>query len=462
MARRFTMSRRIFLTLALLHAGCGDGDPPPPAPPLLTAGTESMCAESSTSCINAGVDSVDIGGVHLIHKRVAGDPIVSVRVLFSATEFDYTPRGTHARQIVRTLLDWRGPDGIEADDWARSWADIGGALWTLSNVDYAGLGAHSPRPHWETMWDYLANAIAAPPVDSPGWAITQAELGYASELDTASAAASIDSWNQLFDGHAYNASRDHRDALGDVTSDDLRETWAQWLTPGNVTVIVVGDVPRDALERKVAATFGAITGDLTPGEAGSLASLPATASVTTYPGSATWYVSSTFVAPTIADPDWAALYLATRVLSDRLFEEVREKRGLAYTIYSYLTSMRVGYGRLTFSTDRPSETLPIVREVIDDLRMNPPTQAEVDAQRNRYRTSFLSSAATNDGLASILSTYHLVADDRLLADAQFDRLADVTPEDVSNALDTYFHGLQLAAAGDGEALDPEDLLTLSP
>ena len=454
------MNRRIFLALALLHAGCGDTDVF--EPPLLTAGTESMCTESSASCINAGVETLDVGGVHLIHKRVIGDPIVSVRVLFSATEFDYTPRGTHARRIVRTLLNWRGPDGIEADEWARAWANIGGGFWTFSNVDYAGLGAHAPRTHWETMWDYLANAIDAPPVDSPEWAITQTELGYASELDAPASGAAIDAWNQLFEGHAYNASRDHRDALGDVTSEDLSETWEQWLTRGNVTVVVVGDVPTDMLQQKVAAAFSSLVDEVRPGEPEPLTSHPATASVTSYPGSATWYVSSTFVAPSIADPDWAALYLATRVLSDRLFEEVRDKRGLAYTISAYLTSMRVGYGRLTFSTDRPSETLPVVREVIDELRLNPPTKAEVDAQRNRYRTSFLASSATNDGLATILADYHLVAGDRLIADAQFERLADVTPQDLSNALDTYFHGLQLAAAGDGEALTPEALLTLSP
>ncbi len=421
-----------------------------------------MCTESSTSCINAGVKATDIGGVHLIHKIVEGDPIVSVKVLFSATDFDYTPAGAHARRVARTLLDWRGPNSVESAEWARAWTEIGGAFWTFLGLDYAGVGAHSPQPHWETMWDYLADAINDPPVESPEWAISQIQAGDEAELDDPAAAAAIDAWNHLFENHSYNTPRETRDALAEVIAADISETWSQWRTRGNVTVVVVGDVPTEALREKVASAFGNVTTNAIPGEPETLAPLPATASVRTYPGSATWYVSSTFVAPNIADPDWAPLYLATRVLSDRLFEEVREKRGLAYTIYAYLTSMRVGYGRLTFSTDRPAETLPVVREVIDELRANPPTQAEVDAQLSRYRTSFLTSSATNDGLASILGDYRLVAGDRLLADEQFDRLGEVTPQDVSDALDAYFHGLQLAAAGDGEALTPEDLLTLSP
>jgi zinc protease len=459
MAGRIEMMRRLLAPLALLAYGCGDTIDDPP---VLTAGTESMCTESSEACINAGVEVADLGGVHLIHKQVKGDPIVSLRVLFSATDFDNSPRGVHARRIVRTLLDWRGPDGVESRDWERAWATMGGAFWTFSNVDYAGVAAHVPRTYWEVMWDDVVRALDAPPVDSPDWAITQAQAGYDSELDSPSNAAAFGAWGQIFEGHPYNANRDHLDALAEVTSGDLSEVWAQWRTRGNITVVVVGDVPTDALRARVTAAFGDLDNDVQATDPAPLTPIAASATVTEYPGTATWYVSSTFAAPSIADPDWAALYLATRVLSDRLFEEVREKRGLVYTIASYLTSMRVGYGRLTFSTDRPSETLPVVREVIDELRTVPPTQEEVDAQRNRYRTSFLGSSATNDGLATILSTYHIVGGDRRIADTQFDRLAEVTPQDVSDALDAYFHGLQLAAAGDGEALTADDLLTLSP
>ena len=44
------------------------------------------------------------------------------------------------------------------------------------------------------------------------------------------------------------------------------------------------------------------------------------------------------------DPDWYAALLVTRIfggggLSSRLYEEVREKRGLAYSVYAYLSPM---------------------------------------------------------------------------------------------------------------------------
>jgi len=450
------------LSLVLLALGCGSSTLETEPPPTLVSNQESLCTEASVECINAGVAVEDIDGVHVIYKQVPGDPIVSLRILFGATDYDYTPRGFHARRIARVLLDWRGANGIESTEWERLWANMGGAFWAFNTFDYAGIAARAPRTHWDTMWDYVISAVHAPPVTAPDWAITQTTAGYDSELDKPSSAATLGAWNQIFEGHPYNSDRDHFDELAEVNEDDLRDVWANWLTRGNVTLIVVGDVPMDELRQRVTEGLTILGDEVPASEPPQLSPVEATATVTSYPESTTWYVSSTFAAPRVGDPDWPALYLGARVLSDRLFEEVREKRGLVYTIASYLTTMRVGYGRVTFTTDRLSETLPVVREVIDNLRNEPPTLEEVDAQRNRYRTSFLSSSATNDGLATILSTYHLVADDRLIADTQFERLAEVTPEDVSDAIDAYLHTMQLAAAGAGEELTPEDLLTLSP
>jgi predicted Zn-dependent peptidase len=109
--------------------------------------------------------------------------------------------------------------------------------------------------------------------------------------------------------------------------------------------------------------------------------------------------------PVNADTDSAAMVLMTvlgRGMDSRLFEEVREKRGLVYGISSGTTDFQGGgVSMIEFST-RDSNITPAI-EIVDDelsrIKMNMPSVEEVQRAKNKIKSSFYSAMEDSYSLA---------------------------------------------------------------
>ena len=109
-------------------------------------------------------------------------------------------------------------------------------------------------------------------------------------------------------------------------------------------------------------------------------------------------------------PDRFVLYLLNTILggsmSSRLFQEIREKRGLAYSIYSYVIS-HADCGALVIHAGMERE---LCREVIDIalremmlLKRKLVPQDELDSAREQLRGNFLMSLESSDNLMTRLA-----------------------------------------------------------
>jgi predicted Zn-dependent peptidase len=86
-------------------------------------------------------------------------------------------------------------------------------------------------------------------------------------------------------------------------------------------------------------------------------------------------------------------------MSSRLFQEIREKRGLAYTVYSYISS-HVDIGKLGFYLAvRPDMVVPALEVLFNELelvRSGRLEQAELDAAREYLKGSVLLTSESSD------------------------------------------------------------------
>jgi len=110
------------------------------------------------------------------------------------------------------------------------------------------------------------------------------------------------------------------------------------------------------------------------------------------------------------DPDFIPAFVLNHILgggsfSSRLYREVREKRGLAYSVYSYLSTLdRSGLfmGGTSTRNDRAAETLQIIEEEITRIAKEGPSAEEL-AQAKSYLTgSYLLHFDTSAKVASQL------------------------------------------------------------
>ncbi|MFZ1814654.1 MAG: pitrilysin family protein [Rhizobiaceae bacterium] len=146
-------------------------------------------------------------------------------------------------------------------------------------------------------------------------------------------------------------------------------------------------------------------------------------------------------------PDFFAAYLANHILgggtfSSRLYDTVREKRGLAYSVNSTLATYRhASFVAISAATraDREEETLSIMRSETERLAKEGPTQAELDAAKKyvigSYAINNLDSSTRIAGVLISLQTENLGID---YIDTRAAKIAAVTLDDVRKAARKLF------------------------
>ena len=103
------------------------------------------------------------------------------------------------------------------------------------------------------------------------------------------------------------------------------------------------------------------------------------------------------------EPDYAALYIGNQILGGggfgtRLMEEVREKRGLTYGIYSGFSAMQArGPFMINLQTraELSEGALTLVQDILRNYLASGPTQKELDDAKRELAGSFPLSTASN-------------------------------------------------------------------
>lgn len=117
-------------------------------------------------------------------------------------------------------------------------------------------------------------------------------------------------------------------------------------------------------------------------------------------------------------------------MSSRLFQEIREKRGLAYSVYSYAQQF-AGSGLLGFYAGcHPSkaiEVVEIIREVLHDVAENGMAAEEISRAKGAVKGSLVLSQEDSGSRMSNIGKSEIVYGEVMGFDEILKRITDVTP-----------------------------------
>ncbi|EWC58199.1 peptidase, M16 family [Actinokineospora spheciospongiae] len=144
-------------------------------------------------------------------------------------------------------------------------------------------------------------------------------------------------------------------------------------------------------------------------------------------------------------------------MSSRLFQEVRERRGLAYQVYSSVASY-ADSGHLSVYTgcqpDRLGEVAGVVREVLADVAANGLSDAEVARGKGQLRGGLVLGLEDTSSRMSRIGKGELAYADYLTVEQTLERIAAVTAEDVAVlAKDLLTRPLAAAVVGPYDHID---------
>jgi zinc protease len=219
-----------------------------------------------------------------------------------------------------------------------------------------------------------------------------------------------------FGSHPYGRQTNGTlESVPTITVDDMRDYIRRVIAKGTLKVAVVGDVDPATLGKLLDETFGPLPAkaNLTPVPDVVAAKPPQRAYV---PLDVPQTVI-TFGSPGVMrnDPNFMPAYVVNHVLggsglSSRLYHEVREKRGLAYSVYGALMWMdhsALFIGNTGTRADRASDTVEAIDKEVRRMAEDGPTQQELDEAKSYLKGSQMLQLDTSSKLASGLLQYQL-------------------------------------------------------
>lgn len=270
----------------------------------------------------------------------------------------------------------------------------------------------------------------------------------------------------LYGKHPYSTVSASAADVDKLTREKLAAFHAKMFTPNNATLIVVGDVNRDALLKEIKDAFGgwqkgtidAVKFDAPPVRTAT------TMTIVDRPGSLQSNIVLSNLAIDRSNPDFFAVRVMNQILgagpSARLFMNLREAKGYTYGAYSsFDTRRQAGNFQATAEVRTPvtGDSLKEFFYELNRIRNEKATEKELKDAKSYLTGVFPLGAETQEGLTNLLVSqqlYDLPAD---YLQTYRDKINAVTLEDVERVAKKYISPdkINIVIVGDAGEILPQ-------
>ncbi len=350
---------------------------------------------------------------------------------------------------IRAQAGGQGPyaKALDENQLGEAWADLGASFGASTSADRLSFSLRSLTDSelLDKAVQLAARQMAHPAYPESVWARDRDKMAAAirESLTRPGTVAQIRFAEAVYSGHPYGW-RTTPESLLRMDVSDFQRWHAQALRPCRAVVSVVGDVTRaqaDALVSRLLALW----------PQGRCEPLPAVAEVPPLRAaqdlrlpfsSAQAHVLLGQPGYKRSDPDFFALLLGNHILggggfTSRLTAQVREQRGLSYSVYSgFAPALHAGAFTLGLQTrpDQATQALEVARQVLREFVDKGPTEAELQAAKDNLIGGF---ALRIDSNRKLLDNVANIAWNGLplnYLDRWTEEMAKVTAADVRRAM----------------------------
>jgi predicted Zn-dependent peptidase len=443
---------------------------PPPEPPALLEPPARGIAPSTPFHPIAHHELTNGLKLRVVERRVHAIAEVQL-VVRSGTATDGEKPGLAA--ITGELLKDGGAGGLSSRKLVERAEALGASLDVRTDRDSTRISLGVTSDDFEAALDILGMVALSP-------AMAEAELVKlkAREEDrvrsaargSAAWSASMILYRELYDlptaVHPYSRYDAQPDEIRKLTLADCRAWHKAHFVPSNASLVVVGDVTAERVQRAATKVFGAWKGDTAPRPSFAAPLPPPSRQIylVDRPGSAQSQVYVGVLGVERKSNEWPALAAANQVLgggvSGRLFLDVREKRSLAYGTGSSLGEVAVGPGPMVLSagtqTPKAAETVGALLEHIEKMATTAPSESELEAAVNYLADSFVFRLETVGSVADLVSQLYVFGLDDDYYDEYRKALRELGLTTVTATAQRRYHATPvIVVAGDAAILGPK-------
>jgi zinc protease len=377
-------------------------------------------------------------------------PMVDVRMVFAAgSSRDATLPGLAG--LTNGLLD-QGAAGLSADAIAERLDGLGAQLGSgsLRDMAWVSLRSLNDAEHFDPAFDLMVKVLSQPDFNQRDIdrerERTQVALRHSEQQPDD--IAEYHFYADIYGKHPYASRPIGTEAsLKRITRGDIKAFHDRYYVAANATIAIVGDIDRPGAERLARRLSAALPAGQPAAPLPAVAPLIKASEEHIFHPSTQTHVLMGAPGMDRNDPDFFPLYVGNHILGgsglvSQLYEEVREKRGLSYSVYSaFMPMQKKGPFILGLQTrnDQLEEALRVLRETLQRFHDQGPTEKELVAAKKNITGGFALRIDSNSKIIEYLAVigfYGLPLD---YLETFNDKVMAVTREQIRDAFQRRVH-----------------------
>jgi predicted Zn-dependent peptidase len=386
-------------------------------------------------------------GIRIVTERMPEARSVSLGVWVAVGGRDEPAELAGASHFLEHLV-FKGTSTRSARQIAEAVDAVGGEMNAFTNREHTAYYTRLPADRADLGFDLLGDVLTDPAFRPPE---VEAERHVILEeilmnLDVPEDHVHTLLAEALFPGHPLG-----REVLGTratveaASRDEIADFFAHWYRPRNLVVVAAGHIEHDRVVEALGASLGGLEGGERPvRDRPEVAVEPRT--VLDDPTEQA-HVALGWRAVDHFDDDRYPLMVANQILgggmSSRLFQQVREERGLCYSVYSWASTYQdAGCAGIYAGTapSRVGELLSVIDDEVAKLVASGVTEAEMAVAKGCIEGSMVLGLEDSGSRMARLGRSLMARDEIVTVAEQLDRVQAVTADDVAAVASRVFGG----------------------
>ncbi len=408
------------------------------------------------------------GGIKAWLVNEPSIPFIAMQVAFKGGTSLDLPEKSGATNLMVGLLE-EGAGDMDAAAFRRASESLAANFGFSPRRDAVTISAQILKSNANEALALLRKAIVEPAFNETAINRVRAQViaGIESDLKDPQTIAGQALNEIAFAGHAYSLPNDGTlETVAALTRDDLVAAHRAVMSKDHLVVSVVGDVTAAELGPMLDALLGDLpeTGAALPPKVSFNAGGGTTVVEFPSPQSVALWAQPTEV--NLDHPDFMPIFVMNHILGgggfgSRLTDEVREKRGLTYGVYSYIAwlgSTEYIGGSVASANGTIGEAIDVVAAEWKRMAEGGVTAAELDKAKKYMTGSYALRFDGNAKIARVMTSMQLDGFKPDYINTRNDRLNAVTVEDIARVAKKHLQpdGLRFVVVGQPEGVDSTD------
>ena len=401
------------------------------------------------------VSEFDVNGLKVLVKRREGSQTVAVQLYIRGGVENVTATNAGVEAFMLNVAS-EASLSYPRDRMRKELARMGTVIGESVNYDYLALAMAATRANFDKSFDIFADVAMNPAFTKEDVDLVKTRLiaSLSGETDEPDPYLQRLQEKVAYAGHPYlNRPEGTAETISRLTAEDLRAYHKGIMQTSRLLLVIVGDLDPAQLKPRIAATFGKLPrGEYKTPVLPQLAFNASSVEVTSRE-LPTNYIQGLFTAPPIISPDIYPMYVASSLLRDRVFEEVRVKRNLSYAPDAFLRTQAANIGGIYVTAVDANQAVRVMLNEITRLQREPVNKDDITAVIAQFLTTYYIGQETNAAQAASMAQYELIGGGWRNSLQFLEKLRAVAPADVQRVSQKYMRNIRFVVLGNPSQID---------